>query len=153
MSILDQSQKSVERFKFVEELIEFFRHEEFEVHGVRNVEGYTMPPTIPNRGYGDNTPRRPDVIGLDTKNHRIVFGIVRVDRESLDTEESLAEYNVFLDHNAHLGEKASIVYVMMPDQLVQEFTNIITHYIHREYWHRIIPVRARAATSFFPETS
>jgi len=143
MSLLDHLELNIERNRLVEELIDFFLHEEFEVHGARNIEGYTMPPTIPNSGYGDNRPRSPDVIGFDPKSHRIVFGIVRMDRESLDNEESLTDYNVFLDHNAQRGEQASVVYVMLPDALVQEFTDIITHYIHREYWHRIIPVRAR----------
>jgi hypothetical protein len=41
-----------------------------------------------------------------------------------------------------LGEHASVLYVIMPGELVNDFTEIVTHYIHRNYWHRIIAVPA-----------
>ena len=70
---------------------------------------------------------------------------MRPARADLDSEASLEEYNLFLDQNVHLEDRAAAVYVMMPAELIPEFTGIITHYIHREYWNRIIPVAAGAA--------
>ena len=136
----------------IRELVEFFEHEEFEIEGARVLSGYARPPTMENETFGDLQSRTPDVIGLDRKSHRIVFGIHRPDRASLDSEESLTDYNFYLDHNAHLGPKASVVYVMMTDELVQEFTDIVTHYIHRDYWHRIIPIRYKASVKQTNET-
>jgi hypothetical protein len=130
--------------------VNFLARENITVHGAREVEGYKPPPLIQNDGYGDLRPRRPDVIGVDSEKHRIVFGLVRPDRKSLDTEESLLEYNVFLDHNAGKGDQASVVYVLIPAALAQEFTSVITHYIHREYWHRIIPVESRHTLHSIP---
>jgi len=127
--------------QLIQELVRYFEHERFTIERVRLLPGFNRPQPIPNGGFGDGRPRTPDIIGLDPIHHRIVFGIVREDRQSLDSEVSLADYNVFLDHNENLGPKASILYVLMSDALVQEFTDIVTHYIHREYWHRIIPVR------------
>ncbi len=124
----------------VAELVQYFLREGIEVHGACGLEGYEFPPAIRNDGYGSAKPCRPDVVGYDGGHKRIVFGLVRLDRESLDTEKSLEEYNVFLDHNAGLGERASVLYVLLPPALLEEFTSLITHYIHREYWHRIIPV-------------
>ena len=106
-------------------------------------EGYKRPPPIANSGFGDGKPRTPDVVGVDGEKQRIVFGLVRENRESLDSEDSLTEYNVFLDHKADQGDHASMVLVMLPSALVHEFTGIVTHYIHREYWHRIIPVASK----------
>ena len=126
-----------------QELVALLREEGFEIKGARMVAGFDPPPPIANDGFGSARPRRPDVIGFDTARRRIVFGVVRPDRASLDTEDALEEYNVFLDHNAGAGEQASVLYVIMPESLVNEFTSIMTHYIHRDYWHRVIIVRAK----------
>lgn len=124
----------------VHELVAYFSDQGFLVHGAQSVGGYQPPSPVANNGFGDGRPRVPAVAGLDKVHLRIVFGIVRETRASLDSEESLTEYNVFLDHNAARGEQASILYVIMPQELINDFTSIITHYIHREYWHRIVPL-------------
>jgi hypothetical protein len=128
------------REALVAELVNYFVHEGFAVHGARGVEGYEPPPAIRNDGFGSARPCQPDVVGLDGQHRRIVFGLVREERGSLDSEQSLEEYNVFLDHNAGLGERASVLFVLVPPFLLEEFTSLITHYIHREYWHRVVPV-------------
>lgn len=128
------------------ELIAFLRGEGIDVKGARGVAGLDPPPPITNDGFGSARPRRPDVIGFDPAKRRIVFGVVRPDRRSLDSEDALEEYNVFLDHNARAGEQASVLYVIMPTDLIVEFTSLVTHYIHREYWHRVVPVGATGAS-------
>ncbi len=133
----------VERSKLVAELIDYFIAEGYFVHAASGVEGYKNPSPLFNDGFGKALPRRPDVVAYDSKNKRVVFGIVRSDRKSLDSEDSLEEYNVFLDHNARMRQQASLLYVLIPPALVQEFTAMITHYIHRDYWDRIIPVTAK----------
>jgi len=139
----------------IQDLIDFFLQEKIEIHGAKGSPPYPEPPHIKNEGFNDTEPRQPDIIGLDTAAHRIVFGLAREDGRELATEKSLAEYNVFLDHNAHLGTRASLLYVVIPEDLLQEFTGIITHYIHREYWNRIIPVPSRRlpSTSEHPLTT
>ncbi|MEW6512310.1 MAG: hypothetical protein AB1428_15275 [Bacteroidota bacterium] len=122
------------------ELCDLLTGEGIEIKGARGIEGLDLPPEITNTGFGSAKNKRPDLIGFDPKYRRIVFGLIREDRQSLDSEDSLEEYNVFLDHNAGLREQASMLYVMMPQELVAEFTSITTHYIHREYWHRLIAV-------------
>ena len=136
----DMEQSQERRVQLIEELVAVFLKQRYVVHGARSLEGYKRPPAIPNCGFGDGKPRVPDVVGVDGEKERIVFGLVREDRESLDSEDSLTEYNLFLDHKADEGDSASLVLVMLPAALMHEFTGIITHYIHREYWHRILPV-------------
>ncbi len=121
-------------------LVSTFIREGYVVKGAKGIEGFDGPPAIRNRGFGSRRDRVPDVVGLDEGRKRIVFGLLREDRKSLDSEDALEEYNVFLDHNEGLGTRASLLLVLVPAGLLAEFTSMITHYIHREYWHRIIPV-------------
>jgi hypothetical protein len=134
---------STKRAQLVEELIEYFLCQNYVVHGAKNLAGYNLVPPIPNDGFGDLVPRIPDVVGLDREKQRIVFGIVREERKDLDAEGSLTDYNVFLDHNCTCGTHASLLVVMLPAPLITDFTNILTHYVHREYWHRVIVVASR----------
>lgn len=124
----------------VGELIRVFSERGYEIHGALAMEGVPPSPPVANRGFGSGRKHAPDVVGFDPEMHRVVFGLVRPDRKSLDTEDALEEYNVFLDHNEGLGDRASILLVQMPSSLVPEFLSMITHYVHREYWHRIVPV-------------
>jgi hypothetical protein len=124
----------------VEELVRLFVARGYDVRGAAGIEGHDSPPPVRNEGFGSGKPHRPDVIGHDREAGRIVFGLVREKRTDLDTEESLEEYNVYLDHNAGLGQRASLLLVLMPPALIPEFTSILTHYIHRDYWHRVLPV-------------
>jgi len=125
------------------ELVDLFVKEGFIVYGAKRLTGYKSPPRIHNDGFGHGESIQPDVIGLDKAHSRIVFGLVRPDKKSLDSEDSLTQYNVLLDHKASHAEHASLLYVVLPSSLVQEFNSVITHYIHREYWHRIMIVQAR----------
>ena len=124
----------------LQHLVRAFIREGYSVRGVRGLEGFPFPPPIRNGGFGSGRDRTPDVVGFDEVRRRIVFGLVRADRRSLDTEDALEEYNVFLDHNEGLGERASLLLILLPAGLLAEFTSLITHYIHREYWHRVVPV-------------
>jgi hypothetical protein len=122
------------------ELVELMRAQGLEIKGARGIEGFVGSPVIPNAEFGRLRPHIPDVMGYDLIRRRLVFGVVRAARGELDSEDALEEYNLFLDFNAGAGEHAARLYVMMPEDLLKEFTGMITHYIHREYWHRIVPV-------------
>jgi len=134
---------SVDRSRLIEELVEYFITQHFTVHGAKGISGYKPPPIIPNDGFGDLKPRVPDVAGLDREKQRIVFGIIRETKEELDAEQSLTDYNVFLDHMHGARDQASVLVVLLPSLLITDFTNILTHYIHREYWHRVVAVSSR----------
>jgi hypothetical protein len=125
---------------YVQELVDYFLRTGYVVHGAKGIHGYANPPAISNDGFGDLRPRSPDVIGLDRQRQRIVFGIVKATKEDLDSESSLTDYNVYLDHKHMAGPHSSLLVVLLPRQMMSEFTSILTHYIHREYWHRVIPV-------------
>jgi hypothetical protein len=125
------------KHSLLRELCERLTDEGIKIKAAKGVEGYESPLPITNDGFGSGMPRRPDIVGFDPALRRVVFGLVRATKDELDSEDSLEEYNVFLDHNASLGEHASVVYVIMPKGLLNLFTEIVTHYIHRDYWERI----------------
>jgi hypothetical protein len=131
--------------RLLHQLHDFFRSSGFEIHGAVGIEGIPLPPFITNDGYGSGKDRQPVFIGFDPVERRIVFGLIREKRSELDSEESLEEYNVFLDHNAGRGSQASAVYVIMPAELMTEFGDIVSHYVHREYWGRIVGVAGNSA--------
>jgi hypothetical protein len=128
----------------VHQLVAYLKDEGVQIKGARGIEGMDPPPPVTNDGFGSSRPRRADVIGFDPVKRRVVFGLVRPDRGSLDSEDALEEYNVFLDHNSGAGERASALYVILPQDLLNEFTSIVTHYIHRDYWHRVVAIGATA---------
>jgi hypothetical protein len=127
----------------VRELVELFLAEGFQIHGAIGLSDYPTSPYIRNNGYGSGADHQPHAVAFNAKEHRIIFGLVRPDRASLDTESSLEEYNVFLDHNAERQGQESMLYVLLPPAFLQEFTSLITHYIHRDYWWRVVPVVSR----------
>ena len=83
-------------------------------------------------------------MAFDPALHREVFGLVRTTKKELASEDSLEEYHLFLDRNEDGGPAAAVVYVIVPEDLLAEFTGILTHEIHPEYWPRIVPVPDRA---------
>jgi hypothetical protein len=119
-------------------LVDYFLSQKIDVRGALGVKGYPTPQPVRNDGFGSGRPHMPQVVGYDSFERRVVFGILRESPSSLANEEALEEYNVFLDHNAGMGKQASQLVVMLPEELIAEFTAVITHYIHREYWHRIL---------------
>lgn len=126
--------------RYVQELVDYFLKAGYVVHAAKGIPGYAHPPAITNDGFGDLHPRFPDVIGVDRERQRIVFGIVKETQEDITNETSLTDYNVYLDHKHTAGVHASLLVVLLPQELMTEFTSVLTHYIHREYWHRVIPV-------------
>ena len=52
----------------------------------------------------------------------------------------MTQYNVFLDQFDKRTGTQAVLYVIVPASEVAEFNSLITHYIHREYWDKIVVV-------------
>jgi len=126
------------------QLVEVLLAEGFIVRQALGVKGYPQPQYFPNESFGQMKPRRPAVVAFDPALHRGVFGLVRTTKKELASEDSLEEYHLFLDRDEDGGSAAAVVYVIVPEELLAEFTGILTHEIHPEYWPRIVPVPYRA---------
>ena len=127
----------------VEELLHHFVSEKYTIIGARDIEGYRTPETLHNDGYGDQKNKRPDVFAFDEVNKRFVIGVVKATHDDLESPHSLTQYDVFFDHkNAQNGKPSQVCFLLPPD-LIAQFTAIITHYIHRDYWNNMMIIRSK----------
>jgi hypothetical protein len=130
------------RQQLIGELLEYFDNQEFKTLSVHNSNQYPEPERLHNDGYGDQEDKRPDILAVDKKNQCYVVGLARTG-DDFETEGSLTEYNVFLDQSdPRLGTQYRL-YIIAPANTISQLSSLITHYIHREYWHRIAFVASR----------
>jgi hypothetical protein len=127
----------------VEELLEVFHNENFDILAGINLRSFPLPAPCHNDGYGDQEDKVPDLIAHDPATKSYIVGIVRPNKESLDSEESLTEYNVFLDQKDPDTGTPYRLYINVPASLVNDLSALIHHYIHREYWYRVVVVTSR----------
>jgi len=122
------------------ELIDLFQEEGFRILGACGVAGYPSPAPIHNDGYGDQQDKVPDALAYDDQKKCFVIGLVITGDESLESEELLTEYNVFLDQKDAVTGEPHHLYILLPPALTSDLTALLTHYIHREYWHKLVLV-------------
>jgi len=132
-----------------EELLQHFLSEKYTIVGAMDVAGYRIPDALPNDGYGDQKDKRPDVLAFDETNKRFVIGVVKTRTSDLESPHSLTQYDVFFDHKNSKNGKPSQVCFLLPQGLIAEFTAIITHYIHRDYWNNMMIVRSKITDDVF----
>ncbi len=129
--------------RLVEELLHHFVSEKYTIIGARDIEGYRTPDALHNDGYGDQKNKRPDIFAFDEINKRFVIGVVKAHSNDLESPHSLTQYDVFFDHkNAENGKPSQVCFILPPDSIAQ-FTAIITHYIHRDYWNNMLIIRSK----------
>lgn len=124
----------------VEELVKLLERGGFTVSGADGVAGYASPIELPNDGYGDQEDKAPDVYAYDPKEKRYIIGEAKTGIGDLETDHALTQWNVFLDQFHSRTGKPAVLYVILPALKVPVFQGLITHYIHREYWHRVVVV-------------
>ncbi len=139
LTILLDEKKNI----LIQELLEYFIGVGFRIEGVHGNIGYAQPPFLHNDGYGDQKKKMSDIFAFDTLMNEHVLGITRTSFEELATEESLTEYDVFLDQKEAKIGKPFRLFIIVPSALVSEMNSLITHYIHRELWHLVTVVASR----------
>ncbi len=130
----------------VAELVELFLHEGYLVSGADGIEGYAPPPELPNDGYGDQEDKAPDVYAYDQARKVYIIGEAKTGAGDFETEHALTQYNVFLDQITRTSGKPSYCYMIVPSSHVAAFQALLTHYIHRDYWHRLVFVSSSTQT-------
>ena len=129
--------------RLIEELLDHFTSEKYTIIGAKGVAGYRSPDELHNDGYGDQKNKRPDVFAFDELNKRFVIGVVKTSDDDLESLHSLTQYDVFFDHkNPHNGKPSQVCFILQPETIAQ-FTGIITHYIHHDYWNNMMIVRSK----------
>ncbi|MCU0452224.1 MAG: hypothetical protein MUE68_01055 [Bacteroidetes bacterium] len=124
----------------IEELVGVLAHEGFTVSAADGVAGYAAPYELSNDGYGDQEDKAPDVYAYDPARKCYIIGEAKTGNGDLESNHALTQWNVFLDQSNSRSGAPSVLYVILPSSKVPLFQGLITHYIHREYWHRVVVV-------------
>jgi hypothetical protein len=140
---MHERQDVEKHFDLVKELVEIFQQEEFEIVGAVGRFGFAEPLSLPNDGFGDQEDKEPDVYAYDKKKRRYIIGEAKTGQGDFETEHALTQYNVFLDQVHQRSGQRACLYVIVPSSKVPEFSSLITHYIHREYWGSIVLVSSK----------
>ena len=140
MSIRSDPEKHL---ALVKELVEVFQERGFRVLEADGVAGFPPARQLPNDGYGDQRAKAPDIYAFDETTQCTILGEAKTGRGDLETEHALTQYNVFLDQfDKHTGAPA-ILFVIVPATTLPEFNSLITHYIHPNYWGKIVVVSSK----------
>ena len=125
-----------------QELLDQFIGEGLRIVAAKEVQGFQRPPALRNDGYGDQQSKRPDAIAFHPSKKYYVIGIVRTGDGDIESEESLTEYNVFLDQKDKTTNEPFRLWIIAPKRAVDEVTTLMTRYIHPDYWRRITMLRS-----------
>ncbi len=125
------------------ELINYFKQSGFNVVTADGIDGYSIPPELPNDGYGDQEDKIPDIYAFSLKDQRYIIGEAKTGNNDFDNDEAITQYCVFSDQLHPVLKKRAQVYFIIPSGRVSEFQSIITHYVHREYWENIVVVQSK----------
>ncbi len=140
---MSERRDSDKHLDLVAELLEVLLAEGFTIIEAEGKWGYPVTLPLHNDGYGDQEDKRPDIYAYDGKKKRYVIGEAKTGDGDLETEHALTQYNVFLDQvDRQTGNRAAL-YVIVPAAKVPEFSALITHYIHRDYWQHITLVSSK----------
>ena len=124
------------------ELFNYFLKEGFKVVAARDVDGFEAPPAFRNDGYGDQQPKRPDIVGYHPIDKSYMIGIARTGIHDFESESSLTEYNVFLDQRDKTTNEPFKLCIIAPASKLDELTTLITRYIHPDYYPSIVFLRS-----------
>ncbi len=131
----------------VKELVDVFRTRGFRILGADGIPGIGPVTALPNDGYGDQQPKAPDVYAFDSTTGCYIIGEAKTGQGDFETEHALTQYNVFLDQfDKHSGAPA-ILFVIVPPSRLPQFNSLITHYIHPDYWAKIVIVSSKTVES------
>jgi hypothetical protein len=140
MSAARTPEEEVKHQSLVDELVEIFLRDGFTITEVEGREDFQPPRAFPNDGYGDQEDKSPDIYAYDPANKLHILGEAKTGSGDLETDHALTQYNVFLDQEDKRTGRRSRLYVILPSLKLPEFSTLITHYIHREYWQHIVLV-------------
>jgi len=128
----------------VEELVEVLRERGYTILQADGVRDIPRVRPLPNDGYGDQQPKSPDVYAYDERTHCYIIGEAKTGEGDLETEHALTQYNVFLDQFDKHTEAPAVLFMILPAARIPEFNSLITHYIHPDYWSKIVIVSSKA---------
>jgi hypothetical protein len=129
--------------ELVAELVAIFRERGYKLLGADGVAGVPLPRPLPNDGYGDQQNKAPDIYAFDEATGCTIIGEAKTGKGDLETDHALTQYNVFLDQFDKRTGAPAVLFIILPADKIPEFNSLITHYIHRDYWGKIVVVSSQ----------
>lgn len=128
------SKNSARYNALVTELIDNFTERGYIVESALFEPRFQPPSPVRNIKYGDQEDKVPDVLAYNSSAKQSIFGMVCLGDGDLGSDETLTKFNVFLNCPAGKNEKPALLFVIVPASKVIEATDVVTHYLHPEYW-------------------
>lgn len=97
-----------------------------------------LPKLFSNPGFGDQKRKQPHILGVHDKTGELFIGLVKTEQEDITDENSRTEYDLYTD--LAMRQKGINIYLMLPEDRIQQFNSFITHYLHPDFWEKIIIV-------------
>ncbi len=127
-----------ERRKMIHKLAEYFQKNNITIHAAVDIEGTPLPKLFPNPGFGDQHRKQPHLLGVHEESGELYIGLVKTQAEDLMDENSLTEYDLFMDLT--IRQKGIRFCLMINEDRVQHINGFITHYFHPDFWPNFIVV-------------
>ncbi len=97
-----------------------------------------VPKLFSNPGFGDQKRKQPHILGVHNKTGELFIGLVRTKYEDFTDENSRTEYDLYT--NIAMRQRGINIYLMLHEDRIQHFNSFITHYLHPDFWVKIIVV-------------
>jgi len=131
-------ERDLQHLRLTQELLGYFQNEGYDILSTKDSSLYPQPHPLVNDGFGDQEDKTPDILAFDKVKNRYAVGLIITEDEDIESEELLTKYNVFLDQRDHTTGNDYLLVILAPSSRLNDLTRLLTHYIHREYWHRLI---------------
>lgn len=131
-------QSDDDRRKMIRKLAEYFQKNNITINSAVDLDDIPLPKLFPNPGFGDQRRKQPHLLGVHRESGELYIGLVKTQAEDLMDENSLTEYDLYMD----LTIRQDGVYfcLMVDDNRVHHVNGFITHYLHPDFWPKFIVV-------------
>ena len=133
--------------QLIDELHGLFRSKGYRIIAGEGIPGLPLPRPLPNDGYGDQENKAPDLHAFDEQTGCTIIGEAKTGAGDFETEHALTQYNVFLDQFDKQTGAPAILFIIVPASSVPAFNTLMTHYIHPDYWAKIVLVPSESTPS------
>ncbi len=122
--------------ELMKEFAGHFERDDIRILAAVGLDGYPLPQMVQNNRFGDQRPKLPHLLAVNDSTGENYIGIIKTAQDDLESTSALTEYDLYLDLS-HGDEKLRLC-IYLPQERLQEFNSLITHYIHPDYWKHLV---------------
>jgi hypothetical protein len=138
MTYIINSDANNQRSLMVHKLAEHLHAIDVTVLSAIELENLPLPKLFSNPGFGDQKRKQPHILGVHKSTGELYIGLVKTEGEDFTDENSRTEYDLYTD--LAIRQKGINIYLMLHEDRIQQFNSFITHYLHPDFWEKIMLV-------------